>query len=57
MGFGLIIQRRSHAPAGEVTGINRNAQPEWIGISGLHAPEYAGNLYYESTIPFHFLFR
>jgi hypothetical protein len=41
MGFGLIIQRRSHAPQGGgrnapewVAGINRNARPEWIGIGG-----------------------
>jgi len=40
MGLGLIIQRRSHASQG-VAGINRNGRPEWIGIGGRNASEYA----------------
>ena len=48
MGFGLIIQRRSQVLGGGgrnapewVAGINRNARPEWIGIGGRNASEYA----------------
>jgi hypothetical protein len=57
MGWGLIIQRRSHFPSGgwpECSGIggrnesewpagmDRNGWPESIGISGRNASEYAG---------------
>jgi len=56
MGFGLIIQRRSHAPPGGwpecsgmggrngsecPAGMHRNRWPESIGISGRNASEYA----------------
>jgi hypothetical protein len=56
MGFGLIIQRRSHAPPGGwpecsgmggrngsecLAGMHRNRWPESIGISGRNASEYA----------------
>ena len=35
MAFGLIIQRRSQVPSG--------GWPEWIGISGRNASEYAAS--------------
>jgi len=59
MGQGLIIQRRSHVPSGGgrnapewVAGINRNARPEWIGIGGRNASEYALEVLREALLHF-----